>query len=279
MECPSKKCNRTSSRSSGSSSVLSTCSIRALLLPSQVGTHTRLVGDGHESRLAVVGIAGTLCVQRKDTRGCLTTLSSFSPLPVRMHVLHGRAQPRSKESRCLVVIIYTTKTLDLRRGTLPGVLGKVRHALVRPGRTEQTLTQIQQIGTHHVMQRLPTRRCRRLWRARSTGGSHAMTCPPIIQDTKTKCMRKKSVSSRYYDPAQNETAGELPRPGFAERDGYDAASSCLRICIALSTESSSTDQASPLSSCRVARLRRLKTCLACSSGPTITASLCPRVEP
>ena len=65
------------------------------------------------------------------------------------------------------------------------------------------------------------------------------------------------------------------------RTGRDQApvTSCLRICIAPSTESSRTDQASPLSSWRVARLRRLKTCFACSSGPTITPSLCPRVEP
>ena len=57
------------------------------------------------------------------------------------------------------------------------------------------------------------------------------------------------------------------------RGTHEPAPSCLRICSALSTESSSTDHASPLSSWRLERLRRLKTCLACSSGPTITASL------
>ena len=60
---------------------------------------------------------------------------------------------------------------------------------------------------------------------------------------------------------------------------HDRCPSCARISRALCTESSSTDQERPLSSWRVARFRRLKTSRTASSGPTITASLWPRLEP
>ena len=87
--------------------------------------------------------------------------------------------------------------------------------------------------------------------------------------------------SRAAHPADGPLARIDPdRPPRLRWDGiHDRGPPCSRISRALCTESSSTDQERPLSSWRDVRSRRLKTSRVASSGPTMTASLWPRLEP